>query len=259
MKRKLSLVLISLFLVIFTNSFIYSQGSAGDKAKYESRYIIDMPTAGVLPKGSYHIICNFMNNGGILSEIAISPFKDFLVGLSYSGSGIIGSESPVFQGIPGFQLKYRIIDESINFPALALGINTQGKGAFSPKDKRFEVISPGAYLSISKNFLNGIGEFALHGGINYSFEPPADTRSGNFYLGAEQSIGYRAAICAEYNADFYDKNKKFSNSEGILNMSVKYSVASGLTLELQFRDILESRTKTKHATRFVGFDFVSNF
>ncbi|MCK7528234.1 MAG: hypothetical protein MZV64_67010 [Ignavibacteriales bacterium] len=47
---------ISLLIITFlTLQIAYAQGTAGESAKYEYRQLIDMPTAGVIQKGSVWI------------------------------------------------------------------------------------------------------------------------------------------------------------------------------------------------------------
>jgi len=245
--------------LIFNFASLFAQGSAGEKAIYESRYIVDMPTAGTLNKGCYGLYTNTFPQGGIMLQFDASPFNDFLIGLSYSGTNIIGSGEVNWQGIPGVHLRYRFLDETLDLPAFLIGVNTQGRGDFNSKDKRFETYSPGVFLSVSKNYSWALGSVAFHGGVNYSFEPPKKENFPNFYLGFEHSIGKSFALNFEYNSTLNDDNKNYMNNKGLMNASLRWSLAKGITLELQARDLLENMAKYKAFNRAVCLEYISSF
>ncbi|ROL61917.1 hypothetical protein D9V86_03315 [Bacteroidetes/Chlorobi group bacterium ChocPot_Mid] len=250
---------IYIIMILLTYSPTFSQGSAGEKAIYETRFIVDMPTAGVLEKGNFAIYTNAFYPGGIMLQLDASPFSDFLMGISYSGTNIIGFGAVNWQGIPGVHLRYRIIDETLNLPAFVLGINTQGRGDFSSSEKRFQTFSPGVFISASKNYSWALGSVAFHGGINYSFEPSKNENFPNLYLGIEHSIGKSFALNFEFNATLNDENKKYMSNKGLINASLRWSLAKGITLDFQARDLLENMTMNKAFNRAVCLEYISRF
>ncbi len=236
-----------------------AKGTAGEKAMYESRYIVDMPTAGVLDKGAFSIYTNTYQNGGIMLQLDASPFTDFIMGISYGGTNIIGSGDVNFQSIPGVHLRYRIIDETTALPAFLLGVCTQGRGDYNKTDKRFETISPGVFLAMSKNYKWSLGTIAVHGGINYSFEPKSDENFLNFYVGMEHSIGKYLALNVEFNPTLNDDNKNYMKNKGLLNASLRWSLARGITLELQARDLFSNMAKYNNINRSICLEYISIF
>ncbi|MER3328954.1 MAG: YjbH domain-containing protein, partial [Candidatus Kapaibacterium sp.] len=208
---------------------LFSDGSAGEDASYESRRIIDMPTAGVIPKGTFEVNTFLMQSGGLMTEFAASPFDNFVLGVSFGGSNIIGVSTPSFQDFPGVQIKYRILDETKTFPALALGLNSQGLGLYDKTEERYQTASPGVYISSSKSFKWPVGLVYVHAGINYSLEPKPNDRSVNFYFGAEQTIYKRISIGAEFNANL-ENNTFFMENNGLLNFQVKWAASENLTV-----------------------------
>ena len=42
----------SILFILLTTQTLFAQGTAGEKAKYEYRQLIDMPTAGIMERGS---------------------------------------------------------------------------------------------------------------------------------------------------------------------------------------------------------------
>ncbi|PKL79395.1 MAG: hypothetical protein CVV25_08095 [Ignavibacteriae bacterium HGW-Ignavibacteriae-4] len=237
---------------------LLAEGSAGEAATYESRRIVDMPTAGIIPKGTFEVNAFLMQSGGMMTEFAASPFENFLIGVSFGGSKIIGVSTPEFQDFPGLQIKFRVLDETKTFPALALGLNSQGLGLFDKSKERYQTASPGFYLASSKSFKWPVGLIYVHAGINYSLEPKPDDRSVNFYFGAEQTIYKRISIGAEFNANLED-NSYFMDSKGLLNFQIKWAASDNLTVALMFRDAFANFKASNSLVRFVGIEYISKF
>jgi hypothetical protein len=246
-------------LILINTAAAFGQGSAGNTAPIESRFIVDMPTAGVLSKGSFAVNGLFFPGGGVMTEISAAPFTNFNMGVSFSGTNIIGSGEVLWQNLPGVSLRLRLLNEMDYLPAFLIGVSTQGRGIFYEDGKRFERLSPGLFLAFSKNYKYFAGSVAVHGGINYSFEPSPAQRAPNFYIGLEHSIGGPASLSIEFNPNIDDKNKDFYNQNGLLNISLRLSIISGLTIELQVRDLLEHNPEGNGFARFAGFEYVSKF
>lgn len=245
--------------LLFIANQVLAQGATGSTAAIEPRYIVDLPTAGLLEKGNFAINIMALNEGGLMTEITAAPFKNFNMGISYSCTNFIGSGDISGQNIPGVTIKLRIFNETIATPAILIGLSTQGKGIYYKSQNRFQTLSPGAFLSSSKSFHWLLGAIAFHGGINYSFEPPKENRALNCYIGLEQSIGEQLSLNFEYNANIDDTNKEFMSRRGMLNSALRFSISNGLTLELQFRDLLKNQAHASGFTRFFGFEFVGHY
>ncbi len=254
-----SIMLTAIILSIFTGNILFAKGSAGSAATYESRFIVDMPTAGVISKGSFAIYAYTFTGGGLMTEISAAPFENFNMGLSYSGSNIVGNQKIVWQDIPGIHIKYRLFDETKGIPAILLGISTQGRGIFFKDSERFETFSPGFFLALSKNFTWDLGTLAVHGGINYSLEPETDNRAPNIYFGFEHSIGKYASLNIEYNANIDEADKNILSHKGLLNASLRFAVVQGLTFDLQLRDLLEHIKYSRQISRFIGIEFIAAY
>ena len=250
-----------IYIILFICSFslVYAQGSAGSAAKFESRYIVEMPTAGILPKSDYVIYGTAFADGGLFAEFTASPFTNFELGLSFSGIRIIGSGDMDFQKIPGVNIKWRIINETSSFPAIAIGANIQGKGYYSKTYDRFQTQSPGIYVSGSKDMYWYLGYIAFHGGLNYSFEPSPYQRKINLYAGFEQSLGRAFSVNCEYNANLDDENKHIMKNKGLLNLAIRASLSKGVTLELQLKDLLKNLKSEDPPMRVFGLEYVSRF
>lgn len=234
-------------------------GSSGNLANLESRYIVDMPTAGITKKGDVSVYANAFTDGGLMMELTVGIFQNFNMALSYSATNIIGSGEPSGPDYPGVHLKFRAVDEKKYFPALAIGVSTQGRGTWNRSAARFQTLSPGAYVAGSKNFEWLLGNLALHGGFNYSFEPEPEDRSVNLFYGMEQSLGNSFAFILEINATLDDDSTELNTSTGLANLGIRWGVSDGLTLELQVRDVLGTQDNLSDFTRFIALEYAVPF
>lgn len=257
MKAKKALLLAFACLIIPYIS--YSYGSAGSRATYEPRYIIDMPGAGILPKYGYSVVFQAFSPGGILTEFSASPLTNVNIGVSLGASGIIGSGDINFQSLPGAHIKIRALDERKNIPAIVIGFNSQGRGEYFDSMERFSTMSPGAYLALSKAFNWDFGELNFHGGINYSIEPKAGARGLNIFGGVEQSLGNYASLCVEYNANTDETGSGLKENGGTLSASVKWAISPNITAELQIRDLLGNEKGNESVIRFLTFEYIGLF
>ena len=248
-----------ILLILFFSSEAVSQGSSGDKAKYESGYIVNMPTAGLIPKSSLSVYSNIFENSGMFVEINASPFTNFMLGLSYGGTHILGNREITWQNLPGMILKIRIFDESLSFPAILIGFNSQGRGPYVSNLKRFQNLSAGFFLSASKCYSWKLGSIAFHGGINYSIEPSPSERIANYYAGLEQSIGNRGSVNLEYNATLDEKPGLILDKRGLLNLSLRYAFIQNLTIDFQFIDLFKHSVGGNGSIRRLGIEYIDEF
>lgn len=225
------IILLCLFLFAI-NSFSQT------KTRFEPNLIVELQTAGCYGKGTYAIQFNSFTNGGVRFMLGISPFNNFVLGVSYSGTNIIGTGDATFQNLPGVILKFRFFDEKVSFPALSIGVNTQGYGRYFRESGRFETYSTGVFLVASKSFTNPIGPFDIHFGLNYSFEPKPKERTPNFYFGFSQEILQLLSLNLEYNATLEERNNQYLSKKGILNASLNFLLTKNITAGIIFKDLL---------------------
>ena len=251
MKNKL----FAIILLLLAHN-LYSQGSAGGGATFETRDIVDMPTAGVLPKNDYAVDLLHYENGGIAFSMSYGLWRNFNIGGSISLGGLVGSQDVSMQSVPSIIIKYRFINETMNVPAFAVGVSTRGTGKYNNSSNRFEIASPGIFLSLSKSFLWDLGYLGLHAGVNYSFENVGDDFFVNTYVGLEQAIGRRFAINLEYNAGAFEWEARHSRGHGFLHSSLRYSLGYGFTMQMQFRDLLDNFKNSKNITSYFAIEWI---
>jgi hypothetical protein len=257
--RPIARLLRSALLVgVCASATLAGQGSAGTDGKLEPRFIVDMPTAGMPDKGSMVLDVGFYREGGVQFGLGVGLLDRFCLGVSYGGSGIIGSDSPVMNPIPGVNVKVRIIEEGIALPAIALGFDSQGKDGYLKDLDRYVVKSPGLFIAASKNF-SILGYLSIHGGANYSFERADGDRDINAYAGVEKTIGPIISILAEYNFGTNDNNSTIGKGWGYINAALRLMLGNGLTIGINLKDMVKNGSNITVANRTVSLEYCRTF
>jgi hypothetical protein len=251
----LRLILLMLFLCA-SGPDLSAQGSAGSAGKLEPRALVDFPTAGMIPRGSIAMDVDFYGNGGVDLACAVGIFDRLSAGLSYGGSGLIGAGSPVMNATPGFNIKLRLLEESVYVPALALGFDSQGHDGYNRSLNRYAIKSPGLYAVFSKNY-SVMGFFSLHGGTNYSLERSDGNRNINIFAGIEKTLGPFLSFMVEYNLGSNDTGTNaLGEGKGYFNMALRCSLGGGFTLGINFKDLADNGGNVTVANRTVHIEYV---
>jgi hypothetical protein len=245
-----------LFLIAICATASLSQGSAGSSAKYEPRFLIDVPTGGIIPHGMLATDIEFFQQGGVLASVSLGLFDILNLGISYGGANIIGDNSPAWNELPGINIRFRLINESIIFPAIAFGFDSQGKELYDRSNQRYAIKSPGFYIVGSKNYLL-LGNLSFHGGINYSLERNDGDRDPNIFIGAEKSVGPMVSILTEYNLGWNDSHARaLGRGRGYLNSSMRLSIGDGFSIGITLKDILKNQQKITIGNRTILLEYV---
>jgi len=245
-----------LITLIVASTASYAQGSAGSGGKFEPRFLVDMPTAGMQDKGTFALDVNFYQEGGVLLGFSVGVFDRLSLGVAYGGSAMIGPHAPVMNDVPGFSAKVRLIEESVLLPAIALGFDSQGKDGYIKEASRYVIKSPGFYAVASKNY-SLAGFLSIHGGVNYSLERADGDRDINGFVGAEKTIGPFVSVIVEYNLASNDNTR--GKGRGYLNAALKWSISGGLTLGVNFKDLAMNGKNATVANRTVILEYVRFF
>ncbi len=232
--------------------------------------LVTIPTAGTIQRGQYEIEMLMQTGGGILGRLGVGFSDRFAIGMSYGIQHFIGSGKPSLNRlIPEAQLKYRFMDESYNRPAIALGLDTQGRGAFQEINlndtttiKRYEVKAIGIYLVVSKNW-QILGNLGIHGGVSKNtLEDDQADNDVNLFFGLDKDIIPGLSVFLEYNSALDDNDYDIDEinlytlteitvgkGRGYLNAGIRWYMASGLYLEVDLNDILVNKGQVEYFTR----------
>lgn len=249
----------TLIFILFISNLLFGQGTGGANAKYEYRNLIDMPTAGILQKGITGVSLDVMPDGVVVSKIEVGVFEGFSFGISYGGSNIIGSGNIQWYKLPGINLRGRIIDENQTLPAITVGFDSQGKGNYNRDLDRYQLKSSGFFAAAAKNF-EFLGYLSLHGVINLSLERSDGAKDLDIGIGFEKTLGGRVSLIGEYDFATNDNSaNSLGKGNGYLNMGLRWSVGDGLTLGLNFRDLLDNkRINSNSADRGIFVEYVKS-
>ena len=252
-------IIYTIVVVCIFCSTSFSQGSAGDKAEYEYRYLIDMPTAGILQKGYVGVTSDILPNGVLIAAIEAGVFENVSFGISFGGSNFVGSGNVDWYKWPGVNIRLRILDEAILLPAISLGFDTQGKGEYFDSLGRYTIKSPGLFAAVRKNF-NFIGYLSLHGSVNYSLEGKDGDNFVNLKIGAEQTLGSNFSLIIEFDFAFNDNNSPgFGEDKGYLNIGLRWTVSKGFTLGFDLRDLRSNKSGTNNSfDRAIRIEYIQS-
>ncbi|MBI5464030.1 MAG: hypothetical protein HY966_03630 [Ignavibacteriales bacterium] len=236
-----------------------AQSYAGDGATAEPLMLVDKPTAGMLKRGSYEVASNFFQQGGVLVGLSVGVFEQFMFGISYGGTDIIGHEQIRMNPAPGVSVKLRLFNESSLMPAIALGFDSQGKEPFLSADslQRYTIKAPGAFISASKNYAL-LGNLSLHGGLNFTTERNDGDKDMNAYVGIEKSIGKDISLLAEYDLAFND-DQVIGKGKGYLNLAFRWSWGKGLVVGFDLKNIIKNQDNVTIGNRTLQIDYIGTF
>jgi hypothetical protein len=253
--NKIHYILFQIILFTFT---LFAQGTAGEKAKYEYRYIIDMPTAGIIEKGVVGVTTDFLPNGVLIEWIEAGVFENVSIGISYGGSNFIGSGKIDWYKWPGITFRARVLNETVFIPAITLGFDAQGKGEYFDDDERYAIKSPGFFGAVSKNF-ELLGYLSLHAETNYSLEGNDGDNYVDFRVGFEKTLGSSFSLVAEYDFAFNDNNSGFGIGRGYLNAGIRWSPGPGFTVGFDLRDLLDNEPSVNNGVgRAFRIEYLKN-
>lgn len=262
------------YAILICTLLIMANSARGQGMIAPPSTLVSVPTAGTLERGQYEMEILMMTDGGILGRLGIGFTDNFSLGMSYGIQQFIGDGKPSFnRTVPEAQVKYRIYDESYNIPAIAVGLDTQGRGKFQTYDviidsladetetiERYEVKAIGIYLVASKNW-QVWGNFGTHFGISKNMweEDPYDDDI-NIFFGFDKDLSPELSLYVEYNAGLDDNNYDDNDlidltkitvgqGRGYLNAGVRWFVTPSMMLEVDMNDIFINKEGKSYFSR----------
>ncbi len=222
-------------LLLFSSQSVFAQQDA------QLRRLIDLPTAGMLDRGSYAIDLRMFGNGGLLSRVSVGITPRFMFGISYGGENIIGEGDINWNDQPGIEARLRLLDENFALPAITIGFDSQGYGPYDDQLNRYANKSRGVFAVASKNYavLLNLG---LHAGLNRSLEDDDDDGELNFFLGADLSLNREIRAFVEYDLATNDNENDamFGSGDGYLNGGVQWNFSDRLFLQVNLKNLFQN-------------------
>lgn len=251
-------------------------GSLWGQAPLPPASLVTVPTAGTLQRGQFEVELLMQRGGGVLGRLGVGFSDRFSLGMSYGVQRFIGDEKPAFNRLtPEAQLKYRVYDEGYSTPAIAIGLDSQGRGEYwqaaldsvgnEPlvKMARYDIKAIGIYVVASKNW-QVLGNFGSHIGVSKNIweTDQVEKNDFNLFAGFDKDISADLSIFVEYNAalDDNDYNDYVAEDPGVfresiskltvgkgvgyLNAGIRWRVANSFNIEIDFNDIMINKGGT---------------
>ena len=221
----------------------------------QPQQIVHCPTAGLAEHGKMLTQLFVFPGDGLRAKVSLGILNFSQVGISYGAMRIFGRGSVKLDPMPGFELRFRILSEGVKTPAILIGLDTQGYGAYNENLERYEHKSRGGYIVASKNWWWLSGNFGLHGGINYSFEENF-ARGFSAFVGLDKDIKDAVGIRIEYDLAPGDNEPPRGNGYGYLSASLSVHFAENAWASMNFYDLLGNMPDVPSPSRelFVMFE-----
>jgi hypothetical protein len=206
-----------------------------------SSTLVDSPTATVLGHGHYRIECRLMHGGSLVAGTGVGIKDRLEVGVSWGMQGLLGRGEVEFNDRTALSLRL-LLAEEMELPAIAIGFDNQGYGAWDEDRERYERKSKGFFLTLTRNWYGPLGtDVATTGGINYSGED-RDESSLDFFAGLEQDFDGRVALLVDYAAGLDDRRDetpaRYGSGRGWLDVGLRWNVVDQVQFKFFFRDLL---------------------
>lgn len=222
-------------------------------------YNIDHPTAGLLEHGEYHFTGRVGPESSILVGVRVGFKSVVQVGTSFGVQKVFDRGDVDVNDKIGFQLRLRLVEESLA-PALAIGFDSQGRGFYREEEKRYDRKSRGFYIVLSKNYLSVLGEFSLHGGMNYSTED-RDDNDPTVFAGTDWRIIEQLSLLLDADAALNDNvdDGNFGKGGIYIDGAIRLDYGESLTFMLIFRDLTGNFGLTSGVGRELEISFWDSF
>lgn len=246
--------LMAIFLVL---SFV---GNVAAQQELDPRHLVEAPTAGLLPRGSFGLDFRFYGGNGILGEIDVGLFDRGMIGISYGARDLLGNSAVIWNPRLEFSGRLRIVEEGFSAPALAVGYTSQGYGAYDETLNRYQSKSKGAYVVSSKNFNSPFGQGGVHLGINKSFEDGDGDGDVSGFVGVDKAIGKDFLVVAEYDFGLNDNSDNaLGSGKGFLNAGARWMVSKNLAVEFDLKNIFRNGTQNPQPDREIRIVYFERF
>lgn len=207
---------------------------------FQEFYLVDSPTAGILPHGGYMFYGGVGPSNSLLAGTMIGFYDRLMLGVSFGLQKFVGRGPIDLNEKPGFQVRFRLLEEDTGRPALTVGLDTQGEDAYVDSHQRYERKSKGFFAVLSKNY-KLISDFSIHAGINYSLER-RDESGMNIFGGMAVELFRGFSLIADYNAALDDNDSSVptcrTRGRGYLDTGIRFDYMDNLRIKLLFKDLL---------------------
>lgn len=222
------------------------------------RWLVDGPTAGMLPAGRLAADLRLYGDSGILSQIEVGVHSRISIGVSFGGQHIVGSRDAAWNPRVEVAGRVRVIEEELKIPAVALGYHSQGYGEYDETLKRYAVKSKGFYAVASKNYGFPLGDMGVHAGLNRSLEDGDGDGDFTGFVGADVEFKRIFALLMEYDFAINDnEDNSLGSGRGRMNVGGRWMPSERLNLEVDVKNLFRDGKRSKKVDRQVRLVYYS--
>ena len=186
------------YVGLLSLAILCKNGTVKAEAKHaEPRWLVEAPTAGVLPTRRTAVDIRFSGGNILLADFELGFWRRVLIGVSFGGQNLLGDQPADWNPDPGLSARVRLFDETDTRPALAVGFRSQGSGFYDHTIKRYQSKSLGVYGVFSRNFRNPMGQGGVHFGLNRSLETDDGDESLTGFVGGDLELAGRIVLIGE--------------------------------------------------------------
>lgn len=245
------------FLWIFC---LLAPGMALAQGSLQPRWLIESPTAGLLPRGGFSVDVRLYGDNGILTQVDVGVLSRLSVGLSFGGRHLVGSQEAVWNPRVEFAGRVRVVEEKYRVPAVAVGYHSQGYGAYDRDLERYLTKSKGLYAVLSKNYGYRLGNVGFHGGVNRSLEDADGDEDLSGFVGMDLELGSRFAVLMEYDFAVNDnEDNTLGSGRGLFNAGGRWSVTRHVALEVDVKNLFRNGQRNPNPDREVRLMYAADF
>jgi hypothetical protein len=221
---------------------MWAGGAVGESV--EPRWLIEVPTAGVLARGGQAVDVRLSSDNGALGEFEFGLWHRVLVSVSFGGQHLVGGQSAEWNPDPGVSGRIRVLNETGTRPALAVGFRSQGSGSYDDPLKRYQTKSLGVYGVFSRNYRHDFGQGGIHFGLNRSLESGDGDETLTGFVGSDIELAGRVTLLGEYHFGFNDDDSlALGRGRGYMNFGLRLNVTDRLAVEFDLKDVLENNVR----------------
>jgi hypothetical protein len=266
MRNKSASPMLLLFCAMIFSGVNEVRAQEEGETMIQPRRLIDMHTAGVLPRAYFDFETRVypsrhddVDGAGITFSISVGITDRFMFGGGYGGDGLVGHGTIRGNPWPGLCIKYRLMEETYFLPGIAIGYDWQGYGGIQGYDndadgyRGYVYKSEGFFAACSKNYLifKSI-QLGIHGAVNYSLEELHRVKWPNCFAGIDLGVNEELAVVAEYNLALNELDPgeiTYTNPlDGFLNAGIRWAIFPTLYIEMSAKDIFRKKLRLRETT-----------
>ncbi|MCL1827372.1 MAG: hypothetical protein FWG20_04950 [Candidatus Cloacimonetes bacterium] len=222
---------------------------------------VENPTAALLNAGEARISQIIYKENGMMFCVDVGLFEAFQIGVGYGAEHLVGDKEPEWHEYPVVKARVRIVEETFTTPAMAVGVDTQGHGAYHKGTNRFDIKSKGAYFVLSKNY-DMMGLIGFDAGANYTFENTKGDQDWDIFAGVYKTLGESFTLFADFSAGLNDTQGKDHKHDMIsgrgrtyLNTAFQWNITDQFALKFLMHDLLKNKRTTELFDRSIVLDY----